>query len=369
MGDAYYASPIRLSHKGGLYHMSDNDFKSKFLFLLKSAFPEMRTNKAVTEAMINCPICGMEGRPDTGQHMYISLGDNNKPLMYNCFKDIRHSGLLTPKALEKLLEMVSYDGDTSILNELQIKIDACSNSTSNRIIKSDKYNVFVPLEKSNAINEQKRSYINNRLGISLSYEDLVQNKIILSLCNLMEANGIPYEKNEYTNFLNTYCIGFLRNDNSLVIMRNLYKDRDSLPKSLKSRYITYKLFGNSLTGYYVLPSVVDIQKHVVVCIAEGSFDILSVCYNMMHNKREGIIYASIGGNSYLKIIKYFLEVMGLVDIEFHIYIDTDIDGYVLPQLKKEVGEIWNVYIHSNLYEGKKDFGVPKNKIMEHVEKL
>ena len=56
--------------------------------------------------------------------------------------------------------------------------------------------------------------------------------------------------------------------------------------------------------------------------------------NLCNRNTVNNIYAAIGSNSYLDTMKYFLEEYGLIDIEFHLYIDNDIDNNVLPRIKQ-----------------------------------
>ena len=84
---------------------------------------------------------------------------------------------------------------------------------------------------------------------------------------------------------------------------------------------------------------------------------------------EIFITAIDWGNKYFNIMKYFITVMGFIDIEFHVYIDNDIDNRVLPFIKNKISPLWKVYIHTNMHEGQKDMGVRKELIDEYVEVL
>ena len=141
----------------------DENFKDRLFATIKNAFPEASWNKAKTEIRINCPFCIMEGRGDKNKHMYIYTGGTDKPPMYNCFKNTDHSGILTPKALESMLELSSSTSDNAIYDELQNTIKHVSNSTRNRINRIQKYGLFNPLPKQSQLSDAKLAYINNRL--------------------------------------------------------------------------------------------------------------------------------------------------------------------------------------------------------------
>ena len=352
----------------------DENFKDRLFTTIKNAFPEASWNKAKTEIRINCPFCIMEGRGDKNKHMYIYTGGTDKPPMYNCFKNTDHSGILTPKALESMLELSSSNSDNAIYDELQNTIKHVSNSTRNRINRIQKYGLFNPLPKQSQLSDAKLAYINNRLGLSLSYQDLIDNKIVLNLYDVLDANSdiTMVKKDGYMDLVNQYYIGFIKNTNVGMVMRNIANKEyvSKFPPSLQKRYKVVTLQGNmDYGGYYILPSVCNMYEHIKIHIAEGPFDILSVCYNLRGNDRTNNIYAAICGNKYFNIMKYFITVMGFIDIEFHVYIDNDIDDRVLPLLRNKISPLWKVYIHSNMHEGQKDMGVRKELINEYVEAL
>ena len=168
------------------------------------------------------------------------------------------------------------------------------------------------------------------------------------------------------NLLNEYFLGFLTNNNSTIILRNLVKDRDKLPEIVHDRYIKYSIINNNkFTGYYIIPTQCDIYKQINIHIAEGPFDILSIFCNLRNMNTIQNIYASIGGNSYLSLIKYFLIECGIINPIFHIYIDNDIPRSFIDKISNSLKPLGiRVFIHFNSFKNEKDFGVDKNHITE-----
>jgi hypothetical protein len=135
-------------------------------------------------------------------------------------------------------------------------------------------------------------------------------------------------------------------------------------------YLTINNNENNIGGYYIIPTVCDLLKPITVNIAEGPFDILSIYYNIKNKDENNQIYCSMGNNMYFKCIRYFLEVLGLIEIDIHIYIDNDVNKNVLDTIRDYILPLQiPVYIHSNIYPGEKDFGIPKEKIKEYVYSL
>ena len=344
---------------------------NKLRELLHRLFPEAKDRSSKTEVAINCPLCAAEGNPDRNNHMYISLGLDGKPPMFHCFKHNDHHGLLTKSFLEEFAETREYS-DKETIENLEFEKTKTPGLGIQARIRKGNFRVFNPIEQQTKENELKRNYINSRLGLNLSYPELVNNNIVLNLGTLLMANKLKLSRNEkIVKAINDFFVGFITNNHSTVISRNLLPKNkfNILHESLQSRYIKYKLISSDHSGYYILPSQCDILQHIKIRIAEGPFDILSVCYNLNGNNRVNEVYAAIGGNKYLDVVEYFLTTIGLIDIELHIYIDNDIKEGVINKLKYTVGEVIPTYIHANAYPNEKDFGVPLTNIKEYMYKL
>ena len=338
---------------------------------LHELFPEAKDASGKREVTINCPLCEREGKPDHGRHMYISLGFDDKPPMYNCFKSTTHRGILSQSFLEEFSKHSQYI-DTELMENLEKENKRVSNLGAYRLNRNKQYGFFILPSQNNALSDAKLRYINNRLGLALNYQDLKENKIILNISDLLRYNSIKTAtRSEYImNFLNTYFLGFMTNTNGSIIMKNISDPKKvQLPESIDSRYIKYNLVDNAISGYYVIPSNVDLASHVNIRIAEGTFDILSVFYHLCNQDRLNNIYLSIGSNAYLSAIKYFATSIGVVNATYHLYIDNDIPGHILPQIKDMISPLHEVYIHINASPGEKDFGVHPSRISEYVYKL
>ena len=336
-----------------------NTIPDRLRTMLHKIFPESKDVSSNREVTINCPLCAKQGDPDNGRHMYISLGLDDKPPMYNCFRRTGHSGLLTKYNLEQLSNYSQYI-DTVLMDEIENHNRAYSNYGRLQSIREQKMSLIVPDTKKY---NYKLDYLYTRLGIPFNTDMCRENKIILSLYEFL-----------YNNYIHTYTmdkrsmdkldkdfIGFLTNTGTSIIMRNI--------SNTGSRYIKYNIIENPLTSYYILPSEIDIYKPIEVHIAEGPFDILSIFYNLNEN-RKNKVYASIGSKAYLNLIKYLLIDIGLVDFVLHIYIDKNIESNILSTLKKYLYPIdIEVIIHINMYNGEKDYGVPKQHIIDYSYKL
>lgn len=337
---------------------------------LHQLFPEAKDCANNTEVSINCPMCNREGNIDTHHHMYISLGLDNKPPMFNCFRNINHRGLLTQDFLEQYC--TNHNIDEELFKSIQENNKRLITASSRYIKTYNTFNIHPIIPQDNDISRAKLDYINRRLGLSLDYRELYNKKIILNLYDFLNGNGIKtLTRTQYiTDVLNFYYMGFLSNDNSTLIMRNLCNDKNKLPPQLQKRYAKYTIVPNDNINYYIIPTICDISKRIYVHIAEGQFDILSVYYNLRDMNNNNQLYISIGGNSYITAIQYVLSSLGIIDCEFHIYIDNDIQQDTIDKISM-IGRplSLDIYIHSNMMNNEKDFGVDKKRINEYIRHL
>jgi hypothetical protein len=225
--------------------------------------------------------------------------------------------------------------------------------------------------------EVKKKY-NTKFKYSTSIHDLnklnVGDYVVHNVHGIGIYNGIKTltRSPKTIELFDQYFVGFLTNTNGFIILRNMVHGKKELPEFVNERYCFYSIVEHASSGYYTIPTVCDIHKHIDIHIAEGTFDILSVFYNMRNANRAQNVYASIGGNAYVNIIKnYFLCNLGIIDADFHIYIDNNIESEILDNIRYYIGSLglYKIFIHMNTYRGEKDFGVSKEKINEYVYQL
>ena len=303
-------------------------------------------------------------------HFYIGpFNDTTNPIMYNCFK-CGMSGILT----NKTLAMLGIQDDTfgKELSEFNANIPAYSmNKIGSGIPIFNLVNDFIT---DCDLSKYKLNYINTRLGTNLTYQDMIQNKIVLNLYDVLKRNYIREVTRDprIADELNQYFIGFLGADNNYLNMRMCVDDVEVNP-SINKRYINYFIKQSDVNcKYYILPFEIDVTspEPIQVHIAEGPFDILGVYYNVMNQYRYRTIYMAMGGKGYATAIEFVISTLGLTNLQFHIYPDLDIEEYNIEDLGRWIAPFNNdVYIHRNTYRDpesdkqEKDFGVSKNKII------
>ena len=143
---------------------------------LHKLFPDAKDCGNKKEVSINCPLCNREGNIDKGHHMYISLGYDNKPPMYNCFRNMNHRGILTESVLKEFSNQSQYL-DTALLEEIDNYNKKVTTFNRNRLNNYTSRRLKFDCVENTENNLYKLNYINKRLGLNLSYIDIIRNKI------------------------------------------------------------------------------------------------------------------------------------------------------------------------------------------------
>ena len=321
------------------------------------------------EVVMYCKYCGETG--DHG-HFYVGLPTETKPPLFNCLK-CGTSGIVTH---QKLLEWGTIDPELFIkLSKNNKRVLSLNENKKYR--DRDVYILHNTFISDTELSQAKLNYINKRIGTQFIYKDLLDNKIVLNLYDLLDTNRITqYSRKEFImDQLNESFIGFISTDNAFVNLRNLREGK--VYESIDERYVNYNVFNkfDNTERYYISPVDIDIARPepIKIHIGEGALDTLSVKYNLRKEYFNNV-YAAILGSSYYAMIRYFICRIGLLNVEFHIYKDKDINIRYFDNLADILYPYGiHLYIHSNTKEGLdplgrpiKDFGVPIDYIKEDI---
>lgn len=344
-------------------YSTNEAFESLKVFMVENYGAKLASGgKEITK---RCHICG-DSRDRTARHMYIGLNKQGV-LVYNCFK-CGASGLVDG-AFFRSLNCFNVDM-IQICNENNKKsVSYQEQSTKRKFIK----NRTPILSYRDAPETAKKvEYISNRLGYNFSLQDLARFKIILNLYDYINANtvGTLTRNKDMCDLIDKFFIGFLSLDNAYINMRRLVPE-NKLPKFIDERYINYNIYGfqDNSRRYYVIPTQINTCQKVKIHIAEGVFDILGVYLNTDSDKANSI-FAAIGGKSYMSLTKFFMLEYGFMNFELHIYVDNDVDNFEIQKIANLVKPIGvEIFMHRNLFQGEKDYGVRRENIIDKVVKL
>ena len=332
-------------------------------FLLQN-LPLAQSASGMSEVVCKCFYCEDSG---DHHHMYISIPNaQGVPSKYNCFKCGSH-GWVTYK---KLMEWGIFDQEWNLI--LANYYRNLNNNLISVYSDLDIANINNTFISEGKISELKLKYINKRLGLKLSYQDIIDNKIVLNICDLFKTNYITkYTRDlRVIQALNNYFLGFLSFDNCYINMKRLI-DEGNLHKSVDERYINYNIFGkeDNSKKFYLSPIDIDLYNPnpVKVHIAEGPFDALSIKYNL-RKEYDHNIYTSVNGNAYKGLIRQMINYVKLMNMEIHLYPDADIKDKVIRDFLEYVRPYgYSVYIHRNTIG--KDMGESIDKIKESIERV
>lgn len=311
-----------------------------------------------------CPWCGDSQKNFKTGHLYLRINpDDNLPIVYNCFK-CPAQGVLKFDDLELLgIEDDSLKDGIKSLNASADKLDYLNKET-----KEIYYDYKVP----NNFDRRKVDYLEKRLGLSFTDEDLVNMKVITSLKDFLKLNDIHSItcKPNMAKYLESSYIGFLSNNNTHILFRDI-------TDSSEIRWFKYSITEDSIGQrlIYTLSTDIDLysDEPLIVNMSEGVMDCLSIKYNLAEMMNYNTLNIAICGKYYGNVIKYLIGKGILGDnIIINIFADNDktedtsIEYYkkILFKYKFLVKEI-NIYYNTK----SKDCGVPKDQIILQHFKL
>lgn len=336
----------------------------KYKYFLLSKIPSAKIVSGGREINCRCMYCSDSKNIRKG-HFYISIPKEDEPSKFNCFK-CSASGWVTT---QKLIDWGIYDPEIAVELNAHNKKVMKSPYYMMSSMKYNSFNIKYDFITDDALTRYKLDYINKRLGTSLEYNDCIREKIVLNIKDVLKRNPIKLTRGEsIIECIDSSFIGFLSYDNAKLNLRNL--EINQLPKSIDRRYINYNVVEkeDSTQSFYCIPNSVNLASPdaIKVHIAEGPFDILSIYHNLRKDLYQSL-YISVTGKGYKGIIRFCLMTLGLINVEFHIYPDMDVENYVMDDIAELLHPYQTpLYIHRNLYPGEKDFGVPISKINESV---
>lgn len=345
-----------------------NKYCNEIYNLLKSSLDIFNDNIDYNNSFgIKCPYCGHTDKSPNSTHLWIKFPDNDDAgfPIWHCVKCDK-GGLFTPKLLDDLeiySSEISYE-----FSKLKIKNSKLIGSIAKKRNKTKKLTILPPLNNQYTIN--KINYIENRLGIKLSYDDILRFKLIFNLKDFLSYNHIPnYTRHEkIINSLDEKYIGFLSINNELISFRNITNNYTKYEK----RYIIYDIFGLENTDkFYTFykPDKINIMDKVKVVLCEGAFDLLGIYYHIYNKKTKNIIFMAVCGMGYENAIKY-LNRLGILFADYEIYSDNTVTMSTYRKMKNKLDYRLKYSSITIFYNSiGKDYGVTKSEIKLKKYKL
>lgn len=320
--------------------------------------------EGIDEVVVRCPLCGdsIKSQFSTHLHIKVDVDDNEMPLIYHCFR-CDESGILNS---DMLRELGIYDITLSSKVRTYNKVAMKSLEKKGFTKYADKVNIQLPYPQNLELAELKKKYFEERLGVSVTIEQLVALKVCFNFADFLRANNVDKltVSREMLKFLHYNYIGFISTNNDFIQFRDI-------SGTAKYRYFNYDIFKSidKSRNFYSIPNKIDLMttEDIHIVLAEGVFDILGAFFNIFDCKVSNMIYSAVCGCGYASVLKYYLR-KGITGKNVHVIIISDNDrepsfySALYEETRDWVGS-FTLYYNSK----SKDVGVPKDKI-ELIEK-
>lgn len=288
---------------------------------------------------IRCPYCGDSPKNPRDAHCYIKCSpDPSEPLQFKCFLCNRKG-----RVRKDFLDLLGVDPKLSeqIDRQKYNRISAFRENTDLKMI----------IGGPNLASRQVK-YIESRLGTGFTFDDYDRFKIIWDMKGIYDH--ITDQRVINTMPSNTDSISFLSDDKSMILNRSFQEE---------FRWRKVKLFPNDVTSFYTIKATLDLftKDPIVVNIAEGIFDVLSIYKNFTDSPNS--VHIATLGSDYTAAVDYAIS-KGFIgsNIILKIYYDSNISGKkVASQLKQYKWAFGGIFLYRNIIG--KDVGVKREEII------
>lgn len=288
---------------------------------------------------IRCPYCGDSQKNPRDAHCYIKCSpDPSEPLQFKCFLCNR-KGIVR----KDFLDLLGVDPKLSEQIDRQ-KYNRISAFRENNDLK-------MIIGEPNLASRQVK-YIESRLGPGFTLDDYDRFKIIWDMKGIYDH--ITDQRVINTMPSNLDSVSFLSDDKSMILNRSFQDEY---------RWRKIKLFPNDITSFYTIKVTLDLftKDPIVVNIAEGIFDVLSIYKNFTDTPNS--VHIATLGSDYTAAVDYAIS-KGFIgsNIILKIYYDSNISGKkVASQLKQYKWAFGGIFLYKNIIG--KDVGVKREEII------
>ena len=306
---------------------------------------------------VQCPWCGHQDLS-----IYIDP-DDGEGAHYKCWSAScdRHGALTT----EILREWGCIDQAT--LEELARFNKSVNPKLEKTFVVREKRDYrIINLPRGNAM--IKLRYIQERLGVPLTLDQLRDFKIQLSILDMLRLNDIREIATSESQLrsININCIGFVSMYDDYLICRNIAAKKGEM------RYYNYRLSGvrgkegKDDLKIYTLPTSIDLldPKAANINVAEGVFSLLGAYFHtdIGKDRPNSIFTANCGtqsGSTVMQICKRF----GLTKVRLNFFSDSEIGVDTYQKIYQSIRNRLDIRSMDVWYNSASDdFGHPRNEI-------
>lgn len=335
--------------------MTNREFKEECIRRLFSSGVLVRKVSDVKYST-RCPLCGDSANPRKMHFGLLIDCEHNTPILYNCFKCSR-GGILN-KDVAQALGFISSQEDEDAFKSFS---KSCSRYDTDYFKTGTTY--YFKCDIPEPTRGDKISYIEDRLGVKFSDDELKQMKVIPSLREFLLLNKINTitEPPATCRILDRDYVGFLNTTGTHIYFR------DTTGKN-RFKWYDYRIFQESFPKqFYSTASSVYVLStdQLTINLSEGVFDCLSIWKNLDHDG-ENEVNIAVGGKRYTQVIDELIN-MGFVGSNIRINIFSDRDGTYDTSMKfyREKLKLYkyiygSIIVYYNILS--KDVGVPANEI-------
>jgi len=280
-----------------------------------------------TNIICKCPWCDYHKKHSSKNHLYIAL---DKPI-FNCFR----AGCGESGSIRKFIKHISgtYIRDKYIDDDEMKKLHH-NKKINFKDSKIDLYKSFLLPVMTKGEFQQKESYLNQRLQY-FQYELNNIKGLIFDVYQFVELNHLSESLSDsdkrMLDFLHNNFIGFMTENNSMIVFRNIDHNSDF-------RYYKLNLQQNDLLDYYKITH--HIKNTNIIVIGEGIFDIFNEhIFDYLGLKNKAFGYYCALNNRFESLIKSIAFYDNVYKPEVVILSDKNVSLNYYKKMKRRLKNI------------------------------
>ena len=357
--------------------MEIRELKETIIERMLDELPVCKPSGDRTQWYVRCPYCGDSVHQNHGHlSIHIDVDDDRDGMRWRCLK-CNESGSVTREFLQDLGLYVEPEFAVDLRN-----YNRKANRVAGRYLNDYIPTFKIPKPKDSKANYFKRKYLSDRLGWNFSLEDSHTFQIVYDLEQFLSFNGIDplsLSNPKFRSNLQNNYVGFLSMNRNVITLRCILS-KETMEKYKYYRYLKVELDprNKNPNSFYHIPTPVPLlsREPLHVHIAEGIFDILGVYFGTTWKKNfpdgNHVFYGACGFGSFQILQNIIYSGLGY-NIILHLYCDNDQSDWreIRSLIAHPQIQVWvdKVYFHRNGYENEKDYGVPKDRIINQYRQV
>lgn len=287
-----------------------------------------------------CAFCGDSTKSTYSTHMYIGIPRDCGLLSYYCQRC--NVGGYVNDTFFKQYSVINIELRSQVVRSLRESLSNINRNISRNSKFSPKdfnYDFCKRLDNNNYLQHYKTKfdYLEERLGIDFTQGDHLKTyRVVISPFDFLKDIWNISSQRKYDELIewDAFCVGFLTNDGSRIILRSIH------PDAPVRRYHHETLFYHDNPIFYSPRTQLDTDRPVTLNFCEGIFDSINLSRDTRISPDNSMNVAVLS-KEYATKINYLVDIIGSLRVidSINIYSDSEVSVRYMKRILHPVGHL------------------------------